>query len=264
RSSPVARQRSMIAICTSRSTAGAGVVLFSSGICRKLSGCRQAGECAHVHNPATAGSIGPRGNEPRQPIYVFHLQGETADRVASETVETSRDEDQVRLKIITQSVERSFECLDVLHWVETGCHWRVEYGAVWPVVGCRASPGVEGPLMHGQESDAGIVLHQRLRTIAVMHVPVDDQDPIEVVDLASVVRAQRDASEDAETHRAVADCVVTGRPNARETPGRAPVDRHVDRVEHAAGRGRRGIPGTFTGNSVDVEAATTSGTERSN
>src|SRR6185437_10254471 len=126
----------MIAICTSRNTAGAGVVLFPSGICRKLSGWRQAGECAHVnnhrlgqskrrvttfqraHDPSPAGSVCARSNESGQSIYVLHFQRKAAYRVARETVETSRDENQLGLKIVGQRVERSFECLDILHWIE--------------------------------------------------------------------------------------------------------------------------------------------------
>ena len=56
--------------------------------------------------------------------------------------------------------------------------------------------------MHGDESNLGLLLHQRLRAVAVVHVPVDDEHATDFVPRARVVRADRHRAEETESHPA--------------------------------------------------------------
>src|SRR5204862_1923982 len=59
---------------------------------------------------------------------------------------------------------------------------------------------VPRPLVHGDEPHAGLLLDQRLRPVAMVDVPVDDQDPVDAMAGPGVVGGDGDASEEAETH----------------------------------------------------------------
>ncbi len=111
--------------------------------------------------------------------------------------------------------------------------------------------------MHGDEANVALLLDERLRPVAVVNVPVDDQHSLGAVPLTRVVCADGHVPEEAETHRASADRVVTWRANRAEaSPGPTPVaEREVDAVEHrTGGRGRR-IPGSFAHDGVRIEPA---------
>ena len=80
----------------------------------------------------------------------------------------------------------------------------VPHVAVRPAIVGRAGARIPRPLVHRDEPDARVVLDQRLRAVAVMHVPVDDQHAIELLHPARVVRRDGDVAEQAESHRRVA------------------------------------------------------------
>ncbi len=105
----------------------------------------------------------------------------------------------------------------------------------------RARPRVEGVLVRRDVEHAGIVVEAPLRPVAVMHVPIDDQQPLEAVACAQVARADGDVVEQAKAHGPIRLGVVAGRPNEREAV--VDVARH-DRVEDrevAAGGEARGL-----------------------
>lgn len=110
--------------------------------------------------------------------------------------------------------------------------------------------------MHGKKSDPGIVLQERLGAVSVMDIPVHDKDAIQSMHGARVRCAESDVSEDAETHGAVSQRMVTGRPDPAKTPRRTPVERAVDSIEETACSRRRGVPGSLTYDGVSVESAT--------
>src|SRR5439155_5211131 len=98
-------------------------------------------------------------------------------------------------------------------------------------VGRRTGARVPGPLVHGDEVHAGLALDERLRAVAMVHVPVDDENALETVLDTRVVRRDGDVADEAEAHRAIAEGVVTGRPDGTERALGAAVHGHVDGIE---------------------------------
>ena len=64
--------------------------------------------------------------------------------------------------------------------------------------------------------DVGLVLDQCLGPVSVVDVPVDNEDSLQTMLSASIVRGKRHVPEETEPHRASADRVVSGRPHCRK------------------------------------------------
>ena len=96
--------------------------------------------------------------------------------------------------------------------------------------------------MHRNEVNVGLVLHERLRSVAVMHIPVDDENPICTVALACVLRGNGHVPEEAETHRSIFQRVVSRRSHGAERSQIDPGHGAIDAVEDRAGAGSRSVP----------------------
>lgn len=103
-----------------------------------------------------------------------------------------------------------------------------------------------------------------LRAVAVVYIPIDNEDPPKAVPGPRVMGCQRDIPEQAEAHPPSAQCMVPGRTNGAKRAGCPPVQRHVDSVQHAAGSGGRCGPGSFADERVWIQAATAMLGEASN
>ena len=79
-----------------------------------------------------------------------------------------------------------------------------------------ARPRIPRPLVHRDEVDVGLILHERLGAVAVVDVPIGDQNALEPVLLSRVVRGEGDISKEAESHGAVVNSVMPGRPHRGE------------------------------------------------
>jgi hypothetical protein len=101
--------------------------------------------------------------------------------------------------------------------------------------------------------DVALLLDQRLRPVAVMYVPVDDEDAFEVMPVSRVMRCDRDVSEQAEAHRAIAQRVVARRAHGAERAKGSALDRHIHGVQHASGARRGGVPGALARHRVWIE-----------
>ena len=75
-----------------------------------------------------------------------------------------------------------------------------------------------------------------------MNVPVNDEDPLQPVTRARVVRSERNGAEQAEAHCAVPQCVMSGRAHGAEAPQMHAGRREIDRVERASDRGAGCVP----------------------
>ncbi len=111
--------------------------------------------------------------------------------------------------------------------------------------------------MDREERDRGIVVEDLLGAVAVVDVPVDDQDPVEPEPLDGVRRGDGDAAEQAEAHRLVGPGVVAGRPDRAEGPAIGPLDDRRDRIDRRARREprREGRAGRDPGVDLDLPAA---------
>jgi hypothetical protein len=87
----------------------------------------------------------------------------------------------------------------------------------------------------GDVKDVGVVVERLLRSIAVMHVPVDDRDAVESA-RARVRGCNGGVVEETEAHGLVRASVVTGRPHQRQ----AALDRTVEHGVHERHGSARG------------------------
>jgi hypothetical protein len=110
--------------------------------------------------------------------------------------------------------------------------------------------------MHRDETDIRVVLHESLRAVAVMHVPVDDQNPLRLVSRTGVVGGNRNIAEQAEAHRTIAQRMMSRRAYCAEAPRRFTGEREVNAIEHGSDSRASGIPRPFTRDGVRVELPT--------
>jgi hypothetical protein len=128
-------------------------------------------------------------------------------RWASKPHETSRYDD-------------SQEGAEVFLVAAPGREWDVDGGArTGPLTQLRdgSGPGVVGELMGGHVEDGGVELEAVLGSVAVVYVPVEDEEPPEPGCLQSP-RSDRDVVEQAEPHGSRGLGVVPGWPDA-DDPG---------------------------------------------
>ena len=125
-----------------------------------------------------------------------------------------------------------------------------------PTILGGASPGVPRPLVHRDEVNVRLILDQRLSAVAMMDIPVDDENALQSMFLARVVRGDGDVAEQAESHRAIVDSMMTGRPDGAKAARMHATDCEVDRGQHAPGSRRRRLPRPTAGDGVGVESPT--------
>jgi hypothetical protein len=93
--------------------------------------------------------------------------------------------------------------------------------------------------------NGGIVFDQRLRSVAVVHVPVGNQNALGSVSLLRVSCTNADVVEEAETHAAAALGVVAGRPNEAKRGRYRTIENCINGGYHASGGARRTIERVF-------------------
>jgi hypothetical protein len=109
--------------------------------------------------------------------------------------------------------------------------------------------------MHRHEVDVRLVLYERLSSVSVMNIPVDDENAAESVLLARVVCCDRNVAEQAESHRAIVDGVVSGRPDRGKAPWVNPADGEIDRGENTTGARGGCLPRAAALDGVGVDSS---------
>ncbi len=107
--------------------------------------------------------------------------------------------------------------------------------------------------MGAEEEDGGILVEDILRAVAVMHVPIHDQNAPHAVPPLGVARRDGDVVEQAEPHPAPRIGMMPRRPHRAEGVARLAREHGVHRIQHAAHRAHRDIPGL--GRDVGVAGA---------
>lgn len=154
----------------------------------------------NAHQAASAPAVGAGDERSREALEMLALKRESAQRVARKTVESGRYEDQLRNESPGSSVNRALECIHVSGRRERWRHRNIPDTVVRAVIVGGACSRIPGPLVHRNEVDVGLPLDQRLRAVSVMHVPVNDENPLKTVTRAGIVRGAGDVSEDTESH----------------------------------------------------------------
>jgi hypothetical protein len=102
--------------------------------------------------------------------------------------------------------------------------------------------------------DALVSRHDVLGAVAVVHVKVDDRDPLEAMALQRVLRRDGDVVDEAEAHRLVSRGVVTRWSHGTEGVDHLPRHHRVGRVDGGTGSDQDGVPrmGVDRGVGVDL------------
>lgn len=197
-------------------------------------------------------------NEPVcQGREILRLHGKTAKWITGQTVESCGNEHQVGRETDCRLLYRVAELTHVAIAGKAGRQRNIPYRAMWTTIGGSACAGIPGPLVHRDKTDRRLGLDQGLCAVPVMHIPVDDKNPIRAMPRTSVVRAERHAAKETETHAAIAERVVSGRSNRAEAARVRTGEREVDSLEHRSRRRARRVPGSFGcyGISIELTAA---------
>ncbi len=95
---------------------------------------------------------------------------------------------------------------------------------------------IEVILVDVEEENGGIVVEDGLGSVAVVHIPVHNQDSFELVVLLGVPGRDGDVVEKAESHTAIRHGVVSSRPRRAERIADLARDDRIDGPEHATRR----------------------------
>src|SRR5581483_8810206 len=105
----------------------------------------------------------------------------------------------------------------------------------------RARTWIPRILMRAEEEYRAVGIEDLLRAVAVVNVPVGNENPFGAMPALGVSRGNRDVVEDAESHATPRSGVVTGRAHDAERVARMSFHHGVDRIQHAAHRIQRDV-----------------------
>ena len=131
--------------------------------------------------------------------------------------------------------------------------WHVEDVAHAPLVG-RAGSRIPGILVQRDIADGGIGLDQRLSSVAVVHIPVDDQDPFPSPSLR-VTGRHHDVVDQTKPHPAGRQGMMTRRSHRGERVSLASGG-VIDRSQHRTGASQHGSPAVAIEYGVEEENST--------
>lgn len=195
-----------------------------------------------------------------QSCNVVRLECEPAERIARKRVESCGNQHDVWVEANRGRLDSSPQRIHVLLGRQCGRHWNIPYILVQSSVIGRSGARVPRPLVHRHEMNCRIVFDERLCSVSVMDIPVDDQHSIQPVNRLRVTRRDCDVAQQAESHRSRLERVMARRTNCakRSRPG---VNRAVNRRECATGTRSCCVPGAFARDSVGIELAASRGSD---
>ena len=202
-------------------------------------------------------------NLSRQRRNVMRLEREAAKRVAGERVESCGDENDVRYEASCGRIDSSPQGVHVLLSGQSGSHRKIPHILAQASITCGSGARIPRPLVHRHEMNCGIVFDERLRSVPVMNIPVNDQHSLQSVNRLRVTGGERDVADQTESHRPGFERMMTWRTNRAER-SRARMSRAIDCCECATGSRSCCVPGAFACDSVGVELAAAGGSDLSN
>src|ERR1051325_7657750 len=133
-------------------------------------------ECAHQSTAAPGvRALHQRTSEVDK---ILDLQSETTQRIPRQRVKPGGDQDQIGNEAGGGGIYTSLERIDVLLAVATGRHRDVPDCLMRAAVVGGTGSGIPRPLMHRDEVDVGLIFHERLSAVAMMDVPIDDENSL--------------------------------------------------------------------------------------
>jgi hypothetical protein len=200
----------------------------------------------------------------RQRSEIFRLKPQRADRICAMAVEAGAQQDELRADTIGQLGHGRFESLDILSTrraeFERQIELRAERGAFANLTHV-AGPWIKGPAMDREESDLFVAPEDLLGAVAVMHIPVDDQNAIESEFVDRQPGADRHVVKQAKAHRRGGTGVVPRRAN--ETKGRRifPANNPLDGIRNRPGRQQRHVERFCANDRIDFNRPSTAAGE---
>src|SRR5438876_504246 len=102
-----------------------------------------------------------------------------------------------------------------------------------------------------------LALNERLGTVAVVDIPIDDQDPMQAVLVSRIVRGDGNVTEQAEPHCTIVYGVMSGRTHGGKAPWIDAGRREINCCENAAGSSNSSVPGPTARHRIRVKASST-------
>ncbi len=193
---------------------------------------------------APAGEALEAGGEPGVPA-----RGHThvAERISGRRVEARGDQDEVRREETRDRQEYAVEGGEVLGVAHAAAPRHVDGVAAAGSAadlreGTRAR--VERGLVRREVEDRGVLPEGVLRAVAVVEVPVDDEDPLGRPGELERARRDRDVVEEAESHGTARLRVMAGRTDERQAvrePSAGDARREIDEAPRGQARRARGV-----------------------
>jgi hypothetical protein len=109
--------------------------------------------------------------------------------------------------------------------------------------------------MHGNEMNPRIILDESLGSIAMVNIPVHDQDAFGIMNGSRIVGCKCDVSEETESHGPVKERVMTRGANRDEASLVCAAEGQVHGVKSAACACGTRIPGSFARDGIRVDLA---------
>ena len=149
---------------------------------RHAESLRRVTTLERAHDPPAAPGLRALDEKARQRLEVLVLERERAERIARQRIEARRDESRDRAR--SPSSPRRSRRRSASTYVarrKVGAHRDIPHVAVRTAIVGGAGAGIPRPLVHRDEVDVALVLDERLRAVAMMDVPVDDEHALRAV-----------------------------------------------------------------------------------
>ncbi len=193
----------------------------------------------HADDPPSGMGLGHVQDVPSHRLEVLDLQPEVADRVLGVRVEPGRDDHQLGPDPVGDLVEIRAKRRQVLAPRDPVRQRHVPREAQAPTPArlvFQAGPGIERVAMDREERDARVFVKNLLSAVAVVNVPIHDQDAGQPDALHGVRRPHGHAVEQAKAHRFGRPGVMARRPDRAKGPAIGPGDHRRDGLDDGARR----------------------------
>jgi len=158
-------------------------------------------------------------------------------------VKTGRDENQIRLEGAKARKDLRLINFAKLFLASTRLERDVEHIVMLASIRGIACAGIERHFVRRDEQNPWILLHEILRSIAVVDIEVDDGNPFETVMIESVHCADSDIAKETKSHRRFALGMVARRANGSKGVLDCSTQNQIDGLHHgtcgAIGGGQR-------------------------
>ncbi len=192
-----------------------------------------------------------------KPSEIFCFQSQRANGIFTVAVEPSADQHQFRHDARGEVFQLSAEERLIIGPRCTERDWHVASEA--ETVACAgfvavAGSRVKGPTMYGEEPNTGVVVKDRLRAVAVVNVPIDDENTLQA-QRETRCSGQGNIVEQAKPHRALGERVMSRRADEAQCLRIGAVDDSPYRVAQRPGCQSRDFYGCRRHDRVWVRAA---------